>query len=102
MATLATRPTTSRRQTRHIPVRTTVGAILRYTILIILALLFLIPFYLIVRNGLSTDLDITSPHWTLFPSTLHFENLNELFNDPDVPFLGGLETSAVISVLQTV
>jgi multiple sugar transport system permease protein len=101
MATLATRPTSSR-QTRHVPVGTTITTILRYALLIILAFFFLIPFYLIVRNGLSTDLDITSPHWTLFPSTLHFENISELFNDPDVTFLSGLENSALVSILQTV
>ncbi len=101
MATLVTRPTSSR-QTRHVQIGATVGTILRYTLLIILAFFFLIPFYLIVRNGLSTDLNITSPHWTLFPSTLHFENINELFNDPDVTFLSGLENSALVSILQTI
>lgn len=79
-----------------------VGTTLRYILLILLAVLFLIPFYLIVRNGLSTDLDITSPHWTFFPSVLHFENISELFSDPDVPFLSGLENSATISILQTI
>jgi multiple sugar transport system permease protein len=99
MATLVSRPA---RQTRHVPVRTTISTVLRYALLIVLAFFFLIPFYLIVRNGLSTDLDITSPHWTLFPSTLHFENINALFNDPDVPFLAGLENSFLISILQTI
>jgi multiple sugar transport system permease protein len=78
-----------------------IGVVVRYAALIILALLFLLPFYLIVRNGLATDLDITSPNWTFFPSTLHFENVAELFSDPDVPFLSGLENSALIGVLQT-
>ncbi len=50
MATLATRPTSSR-QTRHVPVGATISTILRYALLIILAFFFLIPFYLIVRNG---------------------------------------------------
>jgi len=75
--------------------------ILRYGLLIILALLFLLPFYLIVRNGLAAERDITSPNWTFFPSTLHFENIQELFSDPEVPFLDGLVNSAVIAVLQT-
>jgi multiple sugar transport system permease protein len=79
----------------------TVSNILRYALLIILAVMFLIPFYLIVRNGLATDAEITSPNWTFFPSALHFENLGELFSDPDVPFLDGLTNSAIISVLQT-
>ncbi|HEY4384501.1 MAG TPA: carbohydrate ABC transporter permease, partial [Ktedonobacteraceae bacterium] len=74
----------------------------RYVLLIILALIFLLPFYLILRNGLATDQEITSPHWTFFPSTLHFENIQDLFNDPDVPFLDGMTNSALIGVLQTV
>lgn len=76
--------------------------VLRYALLIILAILFLIPFYLIVRNGLASEPEITSPNWTFFPSTLHFENIAELFNDTEVPFLSGLENSATISILQTV
>jgi len=101
MAILATRSTSSR-QTRQAPVGATISTILRYALLVILAFFFLIPFYLIVRNGFSTDLDITSPHWTVFPSTLHFENISALFNDPDVPFLAGLENSFIISLLQTI
>ncbi|MBV9256860.1 MAG: carbohydrate ABC transporter permease, partial [Ktedonobacteraceae bacterium] len=101
MATLATR-STSTRQTRRAPIGATVSTVLRYVVLILLAILFLIPFYLIVRNGLSTDLDITSPHWTIFPGVLHFENIQELFSDPDVPFLDGMTNSAIIAILQTI
>lgn len=79
-----------------------ISLVVRYAVLIFLALLFLLPFYLIVRNGLATDLDITSPNWTFFPRMLHFENIGELFSDPDVPFLAGLENSAIIAILQTV
>ena len=75
---------------------------LRYGLLILLSIVFLFPFYLMVRNGLATDKEITSPTWTLFPSTLHFENIQELFADPDVPFLDGLINSATIAVLQTI
>lgn len=79
-----------------------IGAILRYALLIFLAILFLIPFYLIVRNGLASEREITSPNWTFFPSALHFENIQELFNDSEVPFLDGMVNSAIIAVLQTV
>ncbi len=80
---------------------TTASVVLRYVLLILLAILFLIPFYLIVRNGLAAEREITSPNWTFFPSALHFENIPELFSDPEVPFLDGLINSAIISVLQT-
>ncbi len=74
---------------------------LRYIALAFLVVLFLIPFYLIVRNGLSSESEITNPHWTLFPSTLHFENIGELFSDPEVLFVDGLVNSSIIAILQT-
>ncbi len=102
MATLASRSPRGTSARRVAPsLGSTVSNVLRYALLILLALLFLLPFYLIVRNGLATDAEITSPNWTFFPSALHFENLGELFSDPDVPFLDGLSNSAIISVLQT-
>jgi multiple sugar transport system permease protein len=82
--------------------RAIISTVLSYVLLIILALLFLIPFYLIVRNGLASESEITSPNWTFFPSKLHFENIQELFNDTEVPFLDGMINSAIIAVLQTI
>src|SRR2546429_3902787 len=100
MATVVSRSTRSGRAPGP-SAGTIIRGVLRYALLIILALLFLLPFYLIVRNGLASEREITSPNWTLFPSTLHFENIQELFNDSEVPFLDGLINSAVIAVLQT-
>jgi multiple sugar transport system permease protein len=78
------------------------GSVLRYVVLAIGALLFLLPFYLLVRNGLSTEQDITSPSWKLFPSTLHWSNVADLFNDPAVPMVRSLVNSLVIAVVQTI
>jgi multiple sugar transport system permease protein len=78
------------------------GSVLRYVVLAIGALAFLLPFYLLVRNGLSTEQDITSPSWKLFPSTLHWSNVTDLFNDPAVPMLRSLVNSLVIAVVQTI
>jgi multiple sugar transport system permease protein len=80
---------------------TMITTVLRYALLIIMTLLFLLPFYLILRNGFATEREITSPGWTFFPSSLHFENITELFSDSEVPFLSGLENSTLIAVLQT-
>jgi multiple sugar transport system permease protein len=74
---------------------------LRYLVLAIAAVLFLIPFYLIVRNGLASDPEITSPDWKLFPTSIHWENFGELFSDQAVNILGGLKISAIVAVLQT-
>ncbi|WP_030566197.1 carbohydrate ABC transporter permease [Streptomyces aureocirculatus] len=78
-----------------------VGRALRMTLLIALALLFLIPFYLLLRNGLAAEQDITAPDWTFFPSTLHWSNITELFEDSTVPMARSLVNSAVIAVLTT-
>lgn len=93
--------TSSRKVSRVTRPGAVIGSIVRYTILIVLAILFLIPFYLLLRNGLATEQEITSPHWTLFPSTLHFENISELFSDDSVPFANSLLISALSSLATT-
>ncbi|MER7180011.1 carbohydrate ABC transporter permease [Streptomyces hyaluromycini] len=67
----------------------------------IAALLFLIPFYLIVRNALSTDLEITGENWKLLPS-FQWGNISELFDDPTVEFGRSMVNSLVVAVLTTV
>ncbi|MEV0522206.1 carbohydrate ABC transporter permease [Streptomyces sp. NPDC050439] len=81
--------------------RVRAGRALRLSLLIALALLFLIPFYLLVRNGLSSESDITSPEWTFFPSTLRWGNVKELFDDTSVPFARSLLNSSLIAVATT-
>jgi len=96
--TSSTEPPVRRHRTRPGEV---VGQLFRYLALLIAGVLFLLPFYLIVRNALSIDPEITSPNWTLFPKTLHWENLTELFEDPAVNILQSLRNSAIVAVLQT-
>ncbi len=93
-----TTPNITRRKKRRTPggIAATVAI---YSALIVLALLFLVPFYLIVRNSLATEADLTSPHWTFFPSSLHFGNFKELFTD--IPMSTGLKNSAIIGIVQT-
>ncbi|WRZ95885.1 carbohydrate ABC transporter permease [Streptomyces sp. NBC_01007] len=64
-------------------------------------LLFLVPFYLLVRNSLSTDAEITGENWQFFPTDLKWGNIGELFDDPTVPFARSLWNSAVVGVLHT-
>jgi multiple sugar transport system permease protein len=80
--------------------RATTGAV--YAIAVLAAVLFLIPFYLLVRNGLATDAEITAAGWKFLPDTLHWDNLGELFDDPAVPFLRSLWNSMVVAVLHTI
>ena len=78
------------------------GSVIRYVVLGVGAVFFLLPFYLLLRNGLSTEQDITSPSWKFFPSSLQWGNISELFHDPAVPMARSLVNSLVIAVVQTV
>lgn len=73
------------------------AAVARGALLLLLALLFLIPFYLIVRNALSTNAQITSFDWVWLPSPTRWENFTRLFSDPDIPMRTGLLNSFVIA-----
>ncbi|WP_188940571.1 carbohydrate ABC transporter permease [Nakamurella endophytica] len=77
------------------------GSAVRSLVLVLGALLFLLPFYLLVRNAFSTNADITSPQWTFFPRTVQWANVSELFGDPAVPMARSLVNSIVISSVQT-
>ena len=78
------------------------GSAGRYVALVLGAVLFLVPFYLVLRNGLSSEADITAPDWQLVPSTLRWGNVAELFSDPAVPMTRSLLNSVAISITQTV
>jgi multiple sugar transport system permease protein len=78
-----------------------VAMVLRWIALTIAVILFLLPFYLVLRNALSTEADITSPTWTLFPKHLQWSNISELFNDTQVPMARALYNSAVVGILGT-
>lgn len=66
------------------------------------AFFFLVPFYLLVRNALSTDAEITGENWKFFPTDLQWGNVRELFTDETVPFAQSLWNSAVVATLHTV
>jgi multiple sugar transport system permease protein len=65
------------------------------------ALLFLVPFYVLLRNALSTDARITGEHWEFFPTHLQWANIGELFDDQSVPFGRSLVNSAIVAVSMT-
>jgi multiple sugar transport system permease protein len=73
----------------------------RYLALSIAAVLFLIPFYLVLRNGLASEQEITSPSWTFWPSKIRWENFADLFANPAVPLVRSLVNSVLVAVLQT-
>ncbi|MEV6762821.1 carbohydrate ABC transporter permease [Streptomyces sp. NPDC051105] len=64
-------------------------------------LLFLVPFYILLRNALSTDPQITGEHWEFFPTHLQWGNVRELFDDPQVDFAQSMWNSLVVAVSMT-
>ncbi|MGV9292846.1 MULTISPECIES: carbohydrate ABC transporter permease [Amycolatopsis] len=79
-----------------------IRAVLRWTALGVSAILFLLPFYLLLRNGLASRAELTAPGWTLWPKQIHWENFTKLFDQQDVPFARSILNSVVVAVLQTV
>ncbi|MFH8474886.1 carbohydrate ABC transporter permease [Streptomyces sp. NPDC018000] len=60
---------------------------------------FLAPFYLMLRNALMDTQGLTSPEWTWWPSTMHFENFTSLFSDPAVSMGTALTNSLLIAAI---
>ncbi|RCV49577.1 carbohydrate ABC transporter permease [Marinitenerispora sediminis] len=96
----ATAADRARRDRRRRRVRGAVGGAALYAALGAAALAFLLPYYLILRNGLATQEEITSPDWTPLPADPQWGNVTALFA-ADSPMLTGLANSLVVAVLQT-
>ncbi len=77
-------------------------AVLRYFLLIVLAALFLLPFYVLVRNAFSTQTQMAAAQWQWIPDSLNLDNLRELFANDSVRIARSLLNSAVVAVVQTV
>ena len=75
---------------------------LRYGVATALALLFLLPFYVIVRNAFSTNQNITSPRWNWLPDQLNLANLDSMLSSDSTGVLRGLLNSTIMTILQTV
>jgi multiple sugar transport system permease protein len=80
---------------------TVAGTVARYAALIVATVLFLLPFYLMLRNAFATDKEITGVDWTIFPSSLQWGNIAEVFEETSGDFARSLFNSAFIAVAQT-
>ena len=80
----------------------TLSLILRYLLLIILALIFLFPFYIMVRNALSTNAEITSFEWVWWPKQMQWSNFTDLFNTREFNMRLGLRNSALLALFNLV
>jgi multiple sugar transport system permease protein len=77
------------------------GTVARYAALVVATVLFLLPFYLMLRNAFATDKEITGVDWTIFPSSLRWGNIGEVFEETSGDFARSLFNSAFIAVAQT-
>lgn len=74
--------------------------LLLYAIAIVIALMYLIPFYIITRNALMTKAEVSAFDWILWPAEAQWDNITNLFNDPLAPMASGLKNSAIIAFFQ--
>jgi multiple sugar transport system permease protein len=75
------------------------GLIVRYVIASLLALVFLVPFYAMVKTALSTNEEIYSTTFTFWPSDPQWGRIPEVLGDPR--FLDALKNSAIMAVVAT-
>src|SRR3954462_14299153 len=71
----------------------------KYPLLGLLSVVFLAPFYIIIRNSLMIEDQVTSLDWSWWPNPLTFDNYTDLFTDPSLPFAHALGNSLVIAVI---
>ncbi len=76
--------------------------IILYMVLVIIAIIFLIPFYIIARNALMTQKEIAAFDWIFWAETAQWSNLTNLLNDPIANITVGLRNSALVSILQVI
>jgi multiple sugar transport system permease protein len=79
------------------PIATT----LRYAALTVLAVVFLLPFYLLLRNAFATQAEIASASWVWWPGEVDATGISRLFANENVALARSLANSAVVSVVQT-
>ncbi|MFG2915103.1 carbohydrate ABC transporter permease [Kitasatospora sp. NPDC048298] len=63
----------------------------------LLTVVFLTPFYLMLRNALMDSQGLTSPRWTWWSSQMHWENFTALFEDPTLHMGQALGNSLLIA-----
>ncbi len=75
----------------------------RYIVLIALAILFLIPFYIIIKSAGMTQAEILASKWTWFSKDPQYlKNLQVLLDDPVAPVIGGIVNSMLVATLTVV
>ena len=81
--------------------RSRVINVARYLLLVMLAVFFLLPFYVIVRNAFSTNQTIVAANWQWIPQNWDFTVIGRMFDDTSLGLANALLNSAVVAVAQT-
>jgi multiple sugar transport system permease protein len=76
--------------------------VLNYLLLILLSIIFLIPFYVILRNAFLPSKLITAFNWTWLPIPPSFNGWRDLLANTNANILDGLRNSLIIAISQTV
>ncbi len=82
--------------------RPSAATVARYLALIILAALFLLPFYVLLRNAFATPRELASARWVWIPADPTLDNLRRLFANETVAMARSMVNSGLIAVVQTV
>lgn len=90
------------RRRRQRPAAWWAGRIAVYAGLSVLAAVFLLPFYVVLRNAFMTQREISSVDWHWLPSAPTVDAFTRLFSDPTASVLGGLLNSTIIAVITVV
>src|SRR5215210_8614861 len=89
-----TRPTSRTFVSRYI------GKAALYGVLVLLTALFMVPFYVMIRNALMTQAEITGFEWKWLPADPQWGNFKKAFTDTEGGSMWtGLRNSAVISIV---
>ncbi|MEV6443537.1 carbohydrate ABC transporter permease [Amycolatopsis sp. NPDC051716] len=71
----------------------------KYVFASVLSVIFLLPFYIMLRNALMTRQQVGSPDWSWLPDPLSWVNFGDLFADTSVPMAHSLGNSFLIAVV---
>ncbi len=80
----------------------TPSLIFKWLILLVMAFVFLLPFFVLIRNAVVSDRQILSPmaSWLPWPMQIG-KNFKEVLNHPTANIINGLKNSAIIASIQT-
>ena len=74
---------------------------LRYTALVVLAALFLLPFYVLLRNAFATPAEIAAARWVWWPGQVDLAGLRKLFANESIQMARSMANSAAVALTQT-